>query len=87
MRELKGIGDEDLQSQIQEVVALVHKQLSSSIDAMVIKMTRDTIRMQLDSCKRCIQLELKAEENKLLADELVVFIHEINACSAGRKTP
>jgi hypothetical protein len=81
--ELKNVNDEDLQSTIKEAVAVACTQLSSSIDAVVTRMTHAVLQMQQDYCKKAIQLEFEAEERKLLGDVLVAFIREINAGAAG----
>jgi hypothetical protein len=79
--ELKKVNDGDLQSPINEAVALACTQLSTSIDAAVTRMIRAVLQMQQDSCKKVIQLEFEAEERKLLGDVLAAFIREINAGS------
>jgi hypothetical protein len=84
LRELKGVGDEDLQSPIEEVIALAHTQLSSYIDAEVKKMTHAELQMQQDYCKKCLKQEIEAKERRQLGDALVAFIRELNACSVGR---
>jgi hypothetical protein len=88
LRELKGVVDEDLESPIREVIALAHTQLSSHIDAEVIKMTHAELQMRQDYCKKCIKQEIEAEERSQLSDALVAFIRELNGCSVtsvGRK--
>ena len=82
---LKSIDIKDLQPAIQEAETLAHTFLSSSIDATVKKMTHDVLRMQQDNCVAEIQKEIHAKEARALSDELLRFIRDLNAKSAGRK--
>jgi len=83
---LKGIEDEDLQSPVQEAVALANTQLSSSVDATVNNLTPAVLRMQRDECNNNIQHEIEREQRKVLGGVLVDFIRDINENSVGRRT-
>jgi hypothetical protein len=83
---LKGVQDEQLKNPIQEAVALACTQLSSSIDAMVKKLTHAVLRMQQDECKKNIQLEIETKQRKMMGGALINFIRDINKNSVGRRT-
>jgi hypothetical protein len=83
---LKGIDDKDLEDAIQAAVKFACSQLSSSIDAVVKKMTHSVLRMQQNECKRLMQLEKEAGERKELGGILADFIQAINKVADRRRT-
>jgi hypothetical protein len=83
---VKRIDDKDLEAPIRRVVDLACTQLSSSIDAAVMKMTHAVLQMQQDECKGSIQRDIEAKERKELGGLLVKFIRVVNKISARHKT-
>ena len=83
---LKSLETEGLRHAIQQAETLAHTYLSSSIDAVVKKMTHAVLKMQEDSCKGEIQKDVQTKETRALSDALIAFIQDLNARSAGRKT-
>ncbi|KAI0250894.1 hypothetical protein BJV78DRAFT_1275616 [Lactifluus subvellereus] len=78
---MKGVEDDDMRSAIEELEALAHGQLASSIDATVKIMARAVLTMQQEHCERPIQREMESEERKSRSNALVKFIQDINAQS------
>jgi hypothetical protein len=83
--DLNDISDTETRSAIQELDALAHAQLISTIDATVKGMTRNVLAMQLDYCTRSMQHEMESEGRKSLNTALAEFIRDINAQSSGRR--
>ena len=83
--DLNGISDKETRSAIQEIEALAHARLASTIDATVKAMTRNVLAMQLDSCTRSMQHEIESEGRKSLNTTLANFIRDVNAQSFGRR--
>jgi len=79
------IGDNDLRPTIQNATVLALKELSSSIDAAVKKMTHAILAMEYDHCGMSVKREVENEEKKVLDDARIEFIDEINKKSAGRR--
>ena len=83
---VKCINDKDLEAPIRRVVDLACTQLSSSIDAAVMKMTHAVLQMQQEACKGSIQHDIEAKERKQLGGFFLKFIRVVNEISARHKT-
>ena len=83
--DMNNISNTETRSAIQEIEALAHAQLSSSIDAAVKEMTRNVLAMQLEFCNRSMQRELESEGRKWLNTALAEFIRDVNAQMSGRR--
>jgi hypothetical protein len=83
--DMKGVHEEALQPIIQDIEALSHALLSSSIDITVGAMAREVAEIQQDASRRTIQHDFENEEMKLQNKALREFIHRLNTCSAARK--
>ncbi len=81
--ETRSTNDEDLRYAVQIAKTLVQAELSSSIDAVVKKMTHAVLEMQLVTCGRSVQLRVENEEREVSNNALVEFIREINKKSVG----
>ncbi|KAH9059728.1 hypothetical protein EDB87DRAFT_1831890 [Lactarius vividus] len=75
---LENINDEDLRLAAQNAKALAQTVLSSSINAVVKKITHAVQAMQQDLCGKEVQLKIENEEREELKGALVAFIREIN---------
>ncbi|KAI9455179.1 hypothetical protein BJY52DRAFT_1224795, partial [Lactarius psammicola] len=82
LQQLEGVNDEDLRIVAQNAKALAQTGLSSSIDAVVKKITHAVLAMQQDICGREVQPQVENEEREVLKGALVEFIREINKKSA-----
>ncbi len=82
---MKNEGNEELRPVIEEIEALAHTQLASSIDAVVKTMAHAVSAMQREHCERAVQHEMDSEERKSRSKELLKFIQDINAQGAGRQ--
>src|SRR5216684_5119946 len=82
---MKNEGNKELRPVIDEVEALAHTQLSSSIAAVVKMMAHAVSAMQLERCERAVQHDTDSEERKSLSKLLREFIQGINALVAGRQ--
>jgi hypothetical protein len=83
--DMNDILDTETRSAIQEVQALAHARLASTVHATVKAMTRNVLAMQLDSCTRSIQHEMESEGRKSLNTALTEFIRDVNARSSERR--
>ncbi|KAH9027877.1 hypothetical protein EDB85DRAFT_1892774 [Lactarius pseudohatsudake] len=78
LQHLESINDEDLRLAAQSAKALAQTELSSSIDAVVKKITHAVQAMQQDLRGREVQLQVEDEEREELKGALVEFVREIN---------
>ncbi|KAH9022040.1 hypothetical protein EDB84DRAFT_1678539 [Lactarius hengduanensis] len=76
---LKSVEIGGLQPAMQEVEALAHTSLASSIDDIVKKMTHAVLHMQQESCKMEIQKKIQTKQARVLSDALVNFIRDLNS--------
>jgi hypothetical protein len=83
--DLNRMSDTETRAAIQEIEALAHAQLASTIDATVKGMARSVLAMQLDSCTRSTQHEMESKGRTSLNSALVEFIRDVNAQSSGRR--
>jgi hypothetical protein len=83
LRDIKNIGDKEMQTVIEQVDDLVYEQLGSSIDKIIKTMTPVVLDMQQQRCWRSMQDEVESQERNLLKGVLTEFIRDINAHSAG----
>ena len=82
---MKNEGNKELQLMIDEVEALAHTELATSIDAVVKTMARAVSTMQEEHCGRAVQHEIDREERESRSEVLKKFIQDINAQAAGRQ--
>ncbi|KAI9443965.1 hypothetical protein H4582DRAFT_1049491 [Lactarius indigo] len=82
LQRLESINDEDLRLADQGAKVLAQTELSSSIDAVVKKITHAVQAMQQDHRGREVQLQVENEEREALEGALVEFVREINKKSA-----
>lgn len=81
---MKSEGDKELRPVIDEVDALAHTQLATSINVVVKTMALAVSAMQQEHCERAVQHEMDSEERKSQSNVLAKFIQDINAQAAGR---
>ncbi|KAI9460720.1 hypothetical protein F5148DRAFT_255942 [Russula earlei] len=81
---LKSRRNETLRPVIEEVEALAHTQLTSSIDAVVKAMVHAVLATHQVYRERSVQHEIESEERTSCAKLLVEFIQDINSLAAGR---
>jgi hypothetical protein len=82
---MKNDGNKELQPMIDEVDALAHTQLATSINAVVKMMALAVSAMQQEHCERAVQYEMDSEERKSRSKVLAKFIQDINAQAARRQ--
>jgi hypothetical protein len=85
MKTLKSEGYNELRPVVNEVEALAHTQLATSINAVVKTMALAVSAMQQEHCERAIQHEIDSEERKSQSKVIAKFIQDINARAAGRQ--
>jgi len=81
----ESIDDNDLRFTVQIAKVIAQKKLSSSIDAVVKRMTDAVLAMKYDQCGMYAKREVENEEKRVLDDARIEFIGEINKKSAGRR--
>ncbi len=82
---MKSEGNKELRPMMDEVDALAHTQLATSINAVVKTMALAVSAMQQEHCERAVQHEMDSEERKSRSKVLAKFIQEINGQAAGRQ--
>lgn len=83
--DVKAMTDPETRAAIQEIEALAHSQLASSIDGTVHSMARNVLAMQQEYCTRSIQHEMETEERKLQGSTRFELIRAINAQASERR--
>ena len=90
LQNIESTDDEDLLSVVQISKALAQTELSSSIEAVVEKMTHGLLEINFrknmaEVCRREVLRQVWNEEKDVLKSALVKFIREINKKSVGRQ--
>jgi hypothetical protein len=81
---MKSEEDKELRPVIDEVDALAHTQIATSINGVVKTMALAVSAMQQEHCERAVQHEMYSEERNSQSKVLAKFIQDINAQAAGR---